>query len=190
VLCVVSHVNFRLEISDEGRCDRGNPMFRRREPSFSLLFSAAQLDQFLRNRPCRDHGVPFAEKLFRPGCARPLTSGIILVDAPQLRPSRHWCVPVLPDKPDQESGSASAVIFTLVAPPSGGVTPISTLRRLSRKRVGRSGSPNNRTQGLSFHRCFGALTPGQFSRNRSRRLGTGWQVLHSEAFLPQACPLQ
>jgi hypothetical protein len=183
-------VNFWLEFFEGLRFNGENHVFRRRATSLGLLFSAAQLDQFLRNRPCRDHGVPFAEKLFRPGCARPLTSGIILVDAPQLRPSRHWCVPVLPDKPDQESGSASAVIFTLVAPPSGGVTPISTLRRLSRKRVERSDSPNNRTQGLSFHRCFGALTPSQFSRNRSRRLGTGWQVLHSEAFLPQACPLQ
>ena len=159
-----------------------------RNPACS--FQPDNLISFSGISPAAITASPTRRNSVAPGCARPLTSGIILVDAPQLRPSRHWCVPALPDKPDQESGSASAVIFTLVAPPEGGVTPISTLRRLSRKRVECSGSPNNRTQGLSFHRCFGALTPGQFSRNRSRRLGTGWQVLYSEAFLPQACPLQ
>ena len=58
-----------------------------------------------------------------PGWTRSLTNGIISVDAPQLRPSRHWCVPVMPDKPDQESGSSSAVISALVAHAFGRCDP-------------------------------------------------------------------
>ena len=126
VFVVGCNVNFWLEIFDEVRGERGKPVFRRRSPSFSLLFSAGQLDQFLRNRPCRVPGIPCAAKLTRPRSAKHFRPMVSLRQA--ALQAKTVTALVCFNQPDQESGSTSAVIFALVAPPSGGVTPISTLR--------------------------------------------------------------
>lgn len=97
-----------------------------------------------------------------PGCARPLTNGIIWVDAPQLRPSRHWCVPVLPDKPAQESGSASAVIFTLVAPALRRCDPDQYATHVKPEAGGAFWVHEQSHRRAAVPTLFGALTPSSF----------------------------